>query len=313
MSDLSACQILPLETLDRSAHRRGDSEWVRQRLSQRPQFIFVWKGCNLFSTGRKKRPLFLELSDSARILNPIFLGLRADGISFFAADLSLQPSEEDALAFLTLNTDLARFVPLRQYDGLLSSEERALLFYSRALAHWHDEQRFCGRCGRPTRPENAGHIMACTNPDCETKHFPRTDPATIMLVHSVDHCLLGRQSSWPKGIYSTLAGFVEPGERLEETVYREVKEESGIEAKNIRYFGSQPWPFPQSLMLGFFAEAETNEIICGAELEDVRWFDLSEAKEMLRKLEGRFPHLDTIARRLIRHWVETSASVLSPK
>lgn len=128
-----------------------------------------------------------------------------------------------------------------------------------------------------------------------------------MLVHSADRCLLGRQVSWPAGIYSALAGFVEPGERLEEAVYREVKEESGIEVKNIRYFGSQPWPFPQSLMLGFFAEAETKEIIRGAEMDDVRWFNLAEAKEILRRLEGRFPHLDTIARRLIRHWIETSA------
>jgi NAD+ diphosphatase len=297
-----------METFDRSAHRRVDGEWIRQQLSQSARFIFVWKECNLFSTAQEKRPLFLEVPERARILNPIFLGVRADGVSLFAADLSWQPTEEEALVFLGFNTVVARFVPLGQFDGKLSPEERALLFYARALAHWHREQRFCGRCGYPTRPEEAGHVLACTNPDCGRKHFPRTDPATIMLVHSVDRCLLGRQVSWPAGIYSALAGFVEPGERLEEAVYREVKEESGIEVKNIRYFGSQPWPFPQSLMLGFFAEAETKEIIRGAEMDDVRWFDLSETKEILRRLEGRFPHLDTIARRLIRHWVETSGS-----
>ena len=148
-------------------------------------------------------------------------------------------------------------------------------------------------------------MMACTNPSCATKHFPRTDPATIMLVYDGDHCLLGRQPSWPEGMYSTLAGFVEPGESLEEAVFREVKEESGVEVKNIQYFASQPWPFPQSLMLGFFAEAVTKEITRGAELEDVRWFHVSEAREILRKLAGRFPHLDTIARRLIRHWVDS--------
>ena len=133
--------------------------------------------------------------------------------------------------------------------------------------------------------------MGCTNPECQTKHFPRTDPATIMLVHSGDRCLLGRQASWPEGMYSTLAGFVEPGEKLEEAVFREVKEESGILVKNIRYFGAQPWPFPQSLMLGFFAEAETQEITRGIELEDVRWFDLTETQELLGRLESRFPHL----------------------
>ena len=218
-------------------------------------------------------------------------------------DLSAIPTEEGALAYLALDSNQTRFIPLRQFDGPLSAEDRSLLFYSRSLTHWQREQRFCNRCGSPTVAEEAGHVMACTNPACATKHFPRTDPATIMLVHDGDRCLLGRQSSWPEGMYSTLAGFVEPGESLEEAVFREVKEESGIEVKNIHYFGSQPWPFPQSLMLGFVAEAATREITRGAELEDVRWFDVSEARNLVRKLAGRFPHLDTIARRLIRHWV----------
>jgi NAD+ diphosphatase len=304
MSNLQPYHFLPSETLEREAHRRGDLQWLRWQLSTSAQFIFVWRGCNLFGLGENKRPLALEVPEPEKVPNPIFLGVRSHGGSLFAADLSGLPSEEDALALLNLNTDLARFIPLRQFDGLLSSEERLLLFYSRAMTHWHQEQKFCQRCGHPTLPEEAGHIMGCTNPECATKHFPRTDPATIMLVHSGDHCLLGRQASWPEGMYSTLAGFVEPGEKLEEAVFREVKEESGVEVKNIRYFGSQPWPFPRSLMLGFFAEAETKEITRGAELQDVRWFHVSEAKEILQRLTGRFPHLDTIARRLIRHWVE---------
>jgi NAD+ diphosphatase len=305
MSNLPACHFLPAETLEREAHRRGDSEWLRRQLSDSPQFIFVWRGCNLFGVGQNKRPYLLEVSEPEKVLDPIFLCVRSHGGSLFAANLSDCQSETEALAALNLRPDLARFIPLRQFDGLLSSEERSLLFYSRSLTHWHEEQKFCHRCGNPTLPEEGGHVMACVNPDCATKHFPRTDPATIMLVHSGDHCLLGRQAAWPEGMYSTLAGFVEPGEKLEEAVSREVKEESGIEVKNIRYFGSQPWPFPQSLMLGFFAEAETKEIMRGIELEDVRWFHVSEAKELLTKLEGRFPHLDTIARRLIRHWVES--------
>jgi NAD+ diphosphatase len=305
MSNLPACHFLPAETLEREAHRRGDSEWLRRQLSDSPQFIFVWRGCNLFGVGQNKRPYLLEVSEPEKVLDPIFLCVRSHGGSLFAANLSDCQSETEALAALNLRPDLARFIPLRQFDGLLSSEERSLLFYSRSLTHWHEEQKFCHRCGNPTLPEEGGHVMACVNPDCATKHFPRTDPATIMLVYSGDHCLLGRQAAWPEGMYSTLAGFVEPGEKLEEAVSREVKEESGIEVKNIRYFGSQPWPFPQSLMLGFFAEAETKEIMRGIELEDVRWFHVSETKELLTKLEGRFPHLDTIARRLIRHWVES--------
>ena len=304
MSNLPASHFLPSEPLEREAHRRGDGEWLRQQLSGSPQFIFLWKGCNLFGVGPPKRPLLLEVPEPQKVLNPIFLGVLGHDKSLFAADLSAQGSEEKALGSLNLNPELARFIQLRQFDGLLSIEERSTLFYSRSLTYWHEEQKFCHRCGFPTVPEEAGHIMGCTNPNCAHKHFPRTDPATIMLVHSGDLCLLGRQASWPEVMYSTLAGFVEAGERLEEAVFREVKEESGIEVKNIRYFSSQPWPFPQSLMLGFFAEAETKEITRGVELEDVRWFHVSEAKEMLAKLAHRFPHLDTIARRLIRHWVE---------
>jgi NAD+ diphosphatase len=299
-----ASHFLPSEPLQREAHRRGDSEWLRHQISNSPQFAFVWRECNLFGVGQKKRPLLLEVPEPEKVLNPIFLGLRGQGGSIFAADLSALGSEVDTLAFLNLSPDVARFIPLRNFDGSLSSEERSLLFFARSLTLWHEAQKFCPRCGYPTLPEEAGHVMACTNPDCATKHFPRTDPATIMLVHSEDLCLLGRQAAWPEGMYSTLAGFVEPGEKLEEAVFREVKEESGIEVKDIHYFGSQPWPFPQSLMLGFFAQAETKEITRGVELEDVRWFQISEAREILGRLESRFPHLDTIARRLIRHWLE---------
>jgi NAD+ diphosphatase len=307
MSEEQTPYYLAWEALDRAAHRRGDLEWLHEQLSNTAHFIFVWRECNLFGTGSEKRPLFLEGTGLAIPLNPIFLGLRASGGSLFAADLGARPTEEDALISLALTTDQARFIPLRQFDGQLSAEDRSLLFYARSLTHWQAEQKFCNRCGSPTLPEEAGHVMGCTNPTCATKHFPRTDPATIMLVHDGDHCLLGRQHSWPEGMYSTLAGFVEPGESLEEAVFREVKEESGVEVKNIRYFGSQPWPFPQSLMLGFIAEAATREITRGVELEDVRWFHLSEARELLKKLSGRFPHLDTIARRLIRHWVNSKS------
>jgi NAD+ diphosphatase len=294
-----------LEVLDRAAHRRGDVEWIHEQLANSAHFVFVWRECNLFGVSPEKRPLFLEGNGSAIPLNPIFLGIWPKSGSMFAADLSARPKEEDALTSLALTTDQARFMPLRQFDGALSAEERALLFYARSLTHWQGEQRFCSRCGSPTLPEEAGHVMGCTNLGCATKHFPRTDPATIMLVHNGDYCLLGRQPSWPEGMYSTLAGFVEPGESLEEAVFREVKEESGVEVKNIHYFGSQPWPFPRSLMFGFIAEAATEEITRGVELEDVRWFHVSEAREILRKLAGRFPHLDTIARRLIRHWVNS--------
>jgi NAD+ diphosphatase len=304
MSNELAGGFLPLETLDRAVHRRVDAAWLQTQLVDSAQLVFTWQDCNLFSVGASKRPLLLAASRLTGALDPIFLGIRADGASLFAADLSESVTEKEALMQLGLTLDQARFTQLRQFGGSLSPEDRALLFYSRSMTHWHQVQKYCSRCGSPTRPEEAGHVMACTNPGCAAKYFPRSDPATIMLVHDSGRCLLGRQPSWPAGVYSTLAGFVEPGETVEEAVFREVKEESGVEVKNIRYFGSQPWPFPQSLMLGFFAEATTTDIKCGIELADVRWFEVSETRELLKRLATRFPHLDTIARRLIRSWLE---------
>jgi NAD+ diphosphatase len=208
------------------------------------------------------------------------------------------------LRSIGLDRDAAAFVQLREFTGLLSPEERSALLYSRAMLHWHDRQRFCSFCGSPTTPTEGGHVMVCTNQECAHQYFPRSDPATIMLIYRPGFCLLGRQPSWPENVYSTLAGFVEAGESAEQAVVREVREESGIEIANLRYFSSQPWPFPQSLMLGFFAEAVTTEIVCGSELADVRWFSVAETRQVLERLSNRFPHLDTIARRLIRTWLE---------
>ncbi len=171
MLNLPASHFLPSEPLQREAHRRGDNEWLRHQLSNSPQFVFVWRGCNLFGVGQKKRPLLLEVPEPEKILNPIFLCVRSLGGSIFAADLSALESEEDALAFLNLNPDVARFIPLRNFDGSLSSEERSLLFFARSLTLWHQAQKFCARCGHPTLPEEAGHVMACTNPDCATQAF----------------------------------------------------------------------------------------------------------------------------------------------
>ena len=291
-------------SFNRAIERRGQEEWLSAQLSGSAQMLPLWRERNLFSLGKDKSPLYLDSRTLNALLDPIFLGIQSNGRSLFAVDVSSSGEEEEALRILNLHSGQARFLQLREFSGSLTPEDRALLFYSRSMIHWHREQRFCGRCGAQTQSEDGGHVMACVNQSCAVKHFPRTDPATIMLVHDGERCLLGRQASWPIGVYSTLAGFVEPGETLEEAVFREVKEESGVEVTNIRYFGSQPWPFPQSLMFGFVAEAITRELRCGSELEDVRWFTVSEARELLVKLSTRFPHLDTIAKRLIRHWVD---------
>jgi NAD+ diphosphatase len=293
-----------MTTIDRAIERRSQPDWLRAQLSGSAQVLPLWRGHNLFHVNNEMGPLYLDSRTVQALLDTVFLGVRSNGKALFAADVSGVEDEEEALRIFNLTTDQGRFFQLREFKGSLTPQDRAVLFYSRSMIHWHQEQKYCGRCGALTQPEEGGHVMACTNSQCAAKHFPRSDPATIMLVHNGENCLLGRQAAWPLGVYSTLAGFVEPGETLEEAVVREVKEESGVEVKNIRYFGSQPWPFPQSLMLGFFAEAITEEIKCGSELEDVRWFTPPEARALMVKLATRFPHLDTIARRLIREWVE---------
>jgi len=159
-------------------------------------------------------------------------------------------------------------------------------------------------CGNPTRAEEAGHVRRCTNADCDATHFPRTDPAVIMLVHDGERCLLGRQKAWPQGMHSTLAGFVEPGESLEEAVAREVYEETKVTLDEITYHSSQPWPFPASLMLGFHARARTTAIeVDHSELEDARWYEKSWLLGHKDNDDFRLPRRDSIARRLLEDWL----------
>jgi NAD+ diphosphatase len=292
------------EIVERAAELRTDSRRLAELLDNGAEFIVVWRGQNLFGQSGQGKPVLVPAANAKHLPSPIFLGLRPDGAGLFTVNVAGADTEDAALRAIGLDEDAATFVQLREFKGTLSPEERSTLLYSRALLHWHDTQRFCSRCGSPTVPAEGGHVMICTNLECDHQYFPRSDPATIMLVHRPGYCLLGRQPSWPDGVYSTLAGFVEAGESAEQAVVREVREESGIEIRNLRYFSTQPWPFPQSLMLGFFAEAITTEIVVGSELADVRWFSVEETRNVLARLSTRFPHLDTIARRLIRTWLE---------
>jgi NAD+ diphosphatase len=182
-----------------------------------------------------------------------------------------------------------------------SADEAQLLTTARALMVWRSRPRHCGVCGAPTAPRRAGHVLACTNDACHAEFFPRIDPAIIVLVTDGSRALLGRQPSWPKDRYSALAGFVEPGETLEEAVAREVEEETGVRVDSVRYFASQPWPFPASLMLGFHAHASAaaGAIRLDGELEDARWFQLEELRSAPAIL---LPPAHTIARRLIEAW-----------
>jgi NAD+ diphosphatase len=200
---------------------------------------------------------------------------------------------------LTLAPPGTVFEELRPLLPLQAADDAALLAYARALIVWRSRQRHCGVCGAPTKPRNAGHVLVCTSERCKSEFFPRIDPAIIVLVTDGSRALLGRQASWPVGRYSALAGFVEPGESLEEAVAREVEEETSALVRNVRYFASQPWPFPASLMLGFHADADAGPVRLDGELEDARWFELEELRAAPTIL---LPPPHTIARRLLEAW-----------
>ncbi len=225
-----------------------------------------------------------------------FLGLQ-DGTPLFTIDLS---AAEDPLPLLP--EGLGTFVDLRATAGLLPGPEASILAHARGLMHWRSRHLFCGVCGAPTAAKSAGNVVHCTA--CDTQHFPRTDPAVIMLVHAGDRALLGHSRRFPNTtMYSTLAGFVEPGESLEEAVAREVFEEAGVRTGRVHYHSSQPWPFPASIMLGFYAEALTEEItIDPEELADARWFSRADMRAH-RELGFSLPRADSIARRLIEDWI----------
>jgi NAD+ diphosphatase len=191
---------------------------------------------------------------------------------------------------------------LRAYVQSVQSEEAALVLHAVALAEWHRGNRFCPRCGAALEVSQAGHLLVCSG--CRRQQFPRTDPAVIMLVtDDEDRCLLGRQPQWPAGRYSTLAGFVEPGESLEAAVAREVDEEVGVEIAEASYFGNQPWPFPASLMVGFFARARTTEIsVDGAEIEAARWFTREQMRREAEEGTLLLPGGISISRSLVETW-----------
>jgi NAD+ diphosphatase len=301
-------------SLDRCAQRRRDPDWIAARLAEPGTLVVpVWRGnCLVSAEAGGHRAAFLSVGSALALGAPPasmpLLGLSTGegtggvpgGAAIFAADLS---ALEDPASLPELSA-AGGFEDLRAAGPTLPLAEGALLAYAKGLLWWHIRHGFCGVCGSPTESAEAGHVRRCADAACATQHFPRTDPAVIMLVHDGDRVLLGRQSRFPPGMYSTLAGFVEPGESLEEAVAREVREEAGVEVEEVRYLASQPWPFPSSLMLGFFARAATTEIrVDSDELEDARWFG---REELLAAGEGdafRLPRRDSIARRLVETWL----------
>lgn len=234
--------------------------------------------------------------------HPSFLGRHAN------ADYFLAVVDDAASDSLALQLD-ARWLDLRSAGSQLPSFDAGLFAYARALAHWQARTRHCPVCGAMLLLVAAGHRAHCTNPDCGADQFPRTDAAVIMIVTHDDACLLGRQASWPERRYSALAGFVEPGETLEDAVCREVFEEAGVIVEDCEYHSSQPWPFPASLMVGFLARAATREIKLGSELQDARWFSADDIVRKVRNGELLLSSSVSVSHRLIEHWLHESAGI----
>jgi NAD+ diphosphatase len=286
--------------VERASHRRKDEARLRAALADPATlFVPVWQTRN--SILRQENLLTAHIVAGAQT----FLEIDADqcvllgefrGQLCFAVGLSGERPQIDDPA--------VEFADLRAIAGSLPAEEAGLLAYARAMIHWRETHRFCGRCGAPTVAADSGHVLRCSNEGCRSQQFPRIDPAVIVLITDGERALLGRQASWPPGRYSTIAGFVEPGESLEDAVAREVREETGVEVDTVEYHSSQPWPFPSSLMLGFTAHTRSTEILrIDEELEDARWFTRAE----LAGGAAGLPITHSISFRLVEDWYNLDA------
>lgn len=300
-----------VHTVDRIHSQRWNADWLQ--LAQQDtatRFVVVWQDQVLLEDSPQAHLLRLDAAQSAALrlrcpdapVDVILLG-RIAGTLYFGLGIG-----ESCHCLSDDTCHPGHFLDLRGAAAQLDPEEAALAAQAKALVHWHRYHRFCSRCGSPTASEEAGHERRCTNTDCGLIHFPRVDPAIIVLVSRGDQCLLGRQPQWPKGRYSTIAGFVEPGESMETAVAREVWEETGVEIAGVQYHSSQPWPFPQSLMVGFTAEAASAEIVLhDGELEDARWFTREMIREGLRQGKLGLPSSYSISFHLIEDWFDTGA------
>ena len=297
---------------DRAAHLRSDLD---THLADHDKCtIVLWKGKVLYGCGALVR---LPLSHPALTAGrkPIFLGLAPNAV--FATDISDWEPEgvEAPLSDDFWNPDEqahplvpdAAFVELRSVLTQLSALDAELAATARSITGWHQSHRFCSRCGVASEPAMGGWQRTC--PDCGGHHFPRTDPVVIMLVTHEDKVLLGRSPHFPQGMYSTLAGFIEPGETIEAAVRREVKEEVNVEIGKVTYMASQPWPFPSSLMIGCHAEAITTQITNDPEeIEDALWLSLGEMRQVFEGTHDivSAPREGAIAAWMLSTWVAQS-------
>lgn len=298
--------------LDRAAHVRKDAATVADMLTE-GRVLPIWRGKPLVADAA----LVWLRADSAVLglgAPPVFLGID-DGVPRFASDISdwspeaasdaveqgfFDPSEQHHPAAPANSA----FVELRGVMTALTARDGELAATAKALLHWHRSHAFCATCGAATLPEAGGWQRGCSA--CGAHHFPRTDPVVIMLVVRGNRLLLGRSPGWPEGMYSCLAGFVEPGETLDAAVRREVAEETGVKVGSVRVIATQPWPFPASLMIGCLAEAVSDEITCDPEeIEDALWLTRQDLVQVFGGTHPivRPPRRGAIAQALIENWL----------
>jgi NAD+ diphosphatase len=297
--------------IERASERRNDEAFLRARAADPSAGVYAIAGemVVLKKLADGHDPLFrpAEAAALGRQTETVFLGL-VDGAGRFGVGLDPGVVESLKTKEQLFVTDLRSIA----VQGLVDADHLPPIAEAKAMLHWHARHRFCANCGAPTALVEGGWRRDCAA--CKVTHFPRTDPVVIMLAIDGERCLLGRQSRFAPGMWSCLAGFVEPGETIEEAVRRETREEAGIVCGRVRYFATQPWPFPMSLMTGCHAQALSSEIaIDRTELEDVRWFDREEvALMLLRRHPARFgtPPPVAIAYHIIRAWVEDGERVL---
>jgi len=277
-------------TMDRAGERWTDEAWIAQRLTDpRTRALRVHDGRVPVRDSR----LALVPVTSAGPGTTFLLGVDEDDVAYVGVLTESAIEEADGVQALDL----------RAVGSVLDDREVGLVVHAVALGHWHATHACCARCGQPTEVIHGGHVRRC--PSCGAEHYPRTDPAIIVLVTDAQgRALLGHNPRWPDRRFSTLAGFVEPGESAEMAVAREVSEEAGVEVTEVSYLGSQPWPFPHSLMLGFTARAlaPATVHVDGVEITEARWFSREELAEALARGEVLIPPGISIARRLIEHW-----------
>jgi len=292
--------------LDRASDRRADTDWLAGQLASSDSLgVAIWNGRPLVEDAKEggkqiaylPAKLVADLAQGEERL--LFMGLWKD-TAVFAVDLEGPDDPADGPL-----EGLGKFEDLRAVALKLPPTEAAIVATAKQMFEWRRRHGHCAVCGQPSRAVDGGWKRKC--PSCETEHFPRTDPVVIMLPYHGDRCMLGRQEAWPKGMFSALAGFLEPGESIEEACARELNEEAGLHAVKVRYHSTQPWPYPSSLMIGLIAEVEDEE---GSpdqtELSEVRWFTRDEARQLIAgQIEGvAAPQRLAIAHQLIKAWVE---------